>query len=241
MMITTLNVIRYPKWLGWAGFISMALFRIPLIMNRQIRFWKLMGSGRNGTFDMVPEWRQWAILLVQEEVNGLNTAPSAMKKLFPFSTFIASWHSIFHCEVWQLALEPLESHGSWDGKQCFGTLPKQSAYEGVTAVLTRATIRFSKLHRFWSHVNPVADRMVEADGFIMSLGIGEVPFIKQATFSIWQSKAQMKQFAYQQKAHTDVISKTRKEKWYREEMFVQFKIISSTGSIAGKDPFNKKP
>jgi hypothetical protein len=46
----------------------------------------------------------------------------------------------------------------------------------------------------------------------------------------------MRQFAYTMKAHQEVIVKTKKEKWYSEDMFVRFRIISSNGSIKGKDP-----
>jgi len=75
--------------------------------------------------------------------------------------------------------------------------------------------------------------MANAKGLISSLGIGEMPWIKQATFSIWQSKAAMKDFAYQMKEHQEVIRKTRAEKWYSEDMFVRFRIIHTIGTIRG--------
>jgi hypothetical protein len=56
-MITTLTIVRYPRYIGWAGFLSMAIFRLPLWFNNQIVFWKLMGCGKNGTFDKSPDWR----------------------------------------------------------------------------------------------------------------------------------------------------------------------------------------
>lgn len=234
-MVSTLTIVRYPKWLGWAGFLSMAVFRLPLWLSKQNSFWKLMGSGRNGTFDIHPDWRQWAVLIVWSEESGawngrLNTTPG----------FLSAWWKFFGCEKWELVLEPIEGHGSWDGKKCFGELPKQTAYEGFIAVLTRATIRMKNLKDFWGDVNKVAIQMGGADGFITSLGIGEVPFIKQATFSIWESKAHMKQFAYQMQEHTEVIRRTRSENWYCEEMFVRFRILSSTGTLQGKSPLERK-
>ena len=71
--------------------------------------------------------------------------------------------------------------------------------------------------------------MSTSPGFILSYGIGEVPWIKQATFSIWQNKASMKAFAYNMQQHADVIKKTRKEKWYKEELFVRFRILQVKG------------
>ena len=71
-MICTLTVVRYPKWLGWAGFLSMAFFRLPLFLQRELGFWKLMGCGRNGTFDIVPDLRQWAVLEVWSLEPGIS-------------------------------------------------------------------------------------------------------------------------------------------------------------------------
>ena len=75
--------------------------------------------------------------------------------------------------------------------------------------------------------------MAAAKGLISSLGIGEMPLIKQATFSIWENKAAIKAFAYQLKEHQEVIRKTRAEKWYSEDMFVRFKILEVVGTIRG--------
>lgn len=119
-------------------------------------------------------------------------------------------------------------------------MPVKSAYEGPIAILTRATIRLSKLAPFWRNVASVANQMAGAKGFITSVGIGEMPLIKQATFSIWQSKEDMKNFAYQMKEHKEVIVKTRTEKWYSEDMFTRFKIQKSTGTIKGMNPLEGK-
>jgi hypothetical protein len=130
-------------------------------------------------------------------------------------------------------LNPIEGHGSWDGKAIFGELPVKTDYEGRIAVLTRATIRLSRLKDFWDNVDGVASQMANADGFVTSYGIGEIPLIKQATFSIWDNTTAMKSFAYQMQAHKDVIKKTRQQKWYSEDMFVRFTISSAIGSING--------
>jgi hypothetical protein len=174
-----------------------------------------MGCGKNGTFDKHPDWNQWAILIVYEGPTPISIH------------FINRWFKIFKAEVSILSLQPIEGHGTWDGKEVFGKLPKQTDYAGSVAVLTRATIRLSKLKAFWSNVDGVAKQMEGAEGLITSLGIGEVPFIKQATFSVWKTKADMKNFAYKMNEHAEVIKKTRKEDWYKEEMFVRFRIVNS--------------
>ena len=64
--------------------------------------------------------------------------------------------------------------------------------------------------------------------------------IKQATFSVWQNKQAMKNFAYQMKDHQEVIQKTRKQNWYSEDMFVRFKITGCTGTVNGVNPLKVK-
>ena len=236
-MYCIITIVRYPKYFGWAGFLSMAFFRLPLWLNNKITFWKLMGCGKNGTFDKNPDWRQWALLVVKEKNNeeDKNTIGNTIPK------FILQFWKLFGCEQIHYVLEPIEGHGTWDNKTCFGNLPKQTDYEGVIAVLTRATIRLNKLKQFWKNVDGVAKQMVGANGFITSVGIGEVPFIKQATFSVWQSKQHMKEFAYKMREHQEVIQKTRRQNWYSEDMFTRFKILQCYGTINGKNPLDVMP
>ena len=216
-MFCTLIIARYPKYLGIFGFLSMMIFRLPLMLDKKIKFWKLMGSGKNGTFDIKPDLNRWALLFTMNEASTY--IPSFIKNYFNF----------FKCDVKQIIMQPIEGHGLWDGRKAFGELSKQNNYDGTIAVLTRATIRINRLKNFWENVNAVADKMQTAPGFIFSYGIGELPWIKQATFSVWQNKESMKAFAYSMQQHIDVIKKTRAEKWYKEEMFVRFRIIAAKG------------
>ncbi|MDI9364432.1 MAG: hypothetical protein QM541_05745 [Flavobacterium sp.] len=82
--------------------------------------------------------------------------------------------------------------------------------------------------------------MLAAKGFVTSFGIGELPFVKQATFSIWDSKTNMKNFAYNLHQHKEVISKTHKEDWYSEDMFTRFIPIACYGTINGSNPLAGK-
>ena len=239
-MQVTLTIIRYPKRFTYFALLAMALHRFPFWFNKKISFFKLMGCGKNGTFDKHPDWQQWGIMAVHRQ--PINLVYLKEEELINqlYGAFINGWFRFFKCETWTIFLEPIEGHGSWDGQQPFGTLAKITDYDGPIAILTRATIRLSKLKAFWQNVNGVAIQMAGANGLITSLGIGEMPFIKQATFSIWQSREAMKQFAYQMHQHKEVIQKTRKENWYSEDMFVRFQPIKTVGTINGSDPLAGK-
>lgn len=218
----------------------MAYFRIPLFLNRRISFYKLLGCGKNGTFDTVPDVRQWGIIVVRKSKDNLIIDNSHVDDRKLYGSFIVSWWSFFRCKRWTIALEPIEGHGRWDGKEAFGSLPRTSDYDGLIAVLTRATIRLSSLRDFWKNVAGVAKNMASANGFVTSLGIGEAPWVKQATFSVWENKDSLKAFAYKMKEHTEVIKKTRQENWYSEDMFVRFKILASAGTVNNTDPLKGK-
>jgi heme-degrading monooxygenase HmoA len=105
-------------------------------------------------------------------------------------------------------------------------------------VLTRATIRISRLKNFWSHVDEVAGLMTSAPGYVTSFGVGEAPVYRQATFSVWKSIDDVKNFAYKSREHAEVIKLTRSENWYSEELFARFRLVASFGSLDGKDPLN---
>lgn len=239
-MLVTLTIVRYPKKYIPFAVLAMALHRLPFWLNKNISFYKLLGCGKNGTFDKNPDWQQWGILAVKSKETTHDNFEQATIIDSLYGSFIYKWFQFFNCETWTILLEPMEGHGKWDNKEPFGQLNKQSTYNGMIATLTRATIRINKLKAFWQNVASAANEMAGAKGFITSVGIGEMPYIKQATFSIWQSREDMKAFAYQMHQHTAIIQKTRKERWYSEDMFVRFKPLKTFGTIKGMDPLAGK-
>lgn len=226
-MLLSLTILRYKKPLVPFALVAMALHRLPMWLQQGCTFWKLLGSGKNGTFDLSPDWQQWGLLAVWDEREDFDR--------FYSSSFISKWWNAFATEKWTILCEPLQSHGKWDGKQPFGKV-NVNDYSGPVAVLTRATIRISKLNNFWSNVDEVANMMTSAPGYITSIGVGEAPVYKQATFSIWESIDDVKAFAYRSREHAEVIKKTRSEDWYSEELFARFKPIAAFGTLNGTDP-----
>lgn len=228
MNLAVLTISRYPAKHKITAFHSMALFRPSLALNKAIGFYKLMGTGRNGTFDKNPDWQRYAIF----SVSGIDGLPSmdlsyqAWRKKY-YGAFINNYWNWAGAETSTFILEPILSHGTWDNKTIFPP-PLSSGTPGEQiAVLTRASIRISKAREFWANVPPVQQQMVETDGLLYSVGIGEVPYLRQSTFSIWKDEASMKAFAYKTREHREVIQKTRSRNWYSEEMFTRFKVLQT--------------
>ena len=64
----------------------------------------------------------------------------------------------------------------------------------------------------------------KAKGVYFFKGIGEIPFLEQATISLWNNIEDVKEFAYNSSVHKSIIRKTKNEKWYLEELFCRFYI-----------------
>jgi len=183
-----------------------------------------MGCGKNGTFDIHPDFNQWAVMIFfKSEGSQINNEINEPQEIL--GPFISLWWKFFTTSINWFLLEAYAGHGCWDGKTFIDNRKEIEEPDGRIGVLTRATIRLSRLKDFWQAVPKVAQNMNQQKGFVYSVGIGEIPFIKQATFSIWESSEEMKAFAYKKRDHQEVIQKTRKEQWYTEEMFLRFKVL----------------
>lgn len=223
-MIANLTIIKYPRIFIPFAILSMAVFHLPLLINRRISFYKLMGSGKGGSFSKKPDLQQWAIFTAIPD----DTPTRSINFL---GSLITRWIKLFKCTTISYFLQPISGHGTWDKKAPFGNPIQAIDTQAELAVLTRATIKLNRLKEFWKHVPIVSDELNKTAGLIRSYGIGEIPLIKQATFSIWESQEAMKHFAYQLAAHKDVVEKTRKRDWYSEEMFIRFKILNTLEGI----------
>lgn len=193
-----------------------------------------MGCGKNGMFSLQADWNQWAVLTYGSVPEMTNNYEHWIEQYY--GKFISKWWRLCRCETWTIILEPILTHGKWNGTS-FTVSADSLGNDEPVAVLTRATIKPLKAYDFWKNTIPVQQQMKDIPGLLFSLGMGEMPIIRQATFSIWQNQESMKNFAYSKSRHKDVIKQTRENKWYSEEMFTRFRIVHTAGSIFGKNPY----
>ena len=103
-------------------------------------------------------------------------------------------------------------------------------------VLTRATIRLQRQLRFWSATSEVDATLRQNPDVLLTFGVGELPWVRQGTLSIWRSAERMKAWAYGTDRHREVVRRTRAEDWYAEELFARFRLLGTEGSWRGRDP-----
>lgn len=227
---TTLTILRvrpaaYASVITRVGLSYGPLARVP-----GARFLRLMGTGHGRGFSMVPHLGQYLLL-------GVFDDRAAAQAFHRRSSFMRSFEQSV-AESYRLTLEPLSSHGAWDGVCPFGDLPDQASVEGPLLVLTRARIRIGALYAFWRSVPAVTASMLGAAA-AASVGFGELPWVRQATFSLWPSAAAMRRFAYAPGPHRDVMRRARAERWFAEDLFARFRPIASEGSLHGRDPLRE--
>lgn len=229
MSLAILTISRYPAIHKITALHSMALFRPSLAMNKAMDFYKLMGCGKGGTFSPSPDWRQYAIFSTSRQVPELDPDhyPEWLRSYY--GKFIHGFWNWARAEQRSFILEPILSHGTWDGRDLFRDA-KGNGNDGPIAVLTRATIRPTRAREFWANVPAMQEQIKHAPGLLYSVGIGEMPLLRQATFSVWENAEAMKAFAYQMQEHREVIQKTRSRQWYSEEMFTRFRVLQQSGS-----------
>jgi heme-degrading monooxygenase HmoA len=210
MMLYTFKTNKY-----WA-FTQMQLGISQIQGSKGLQFVKMLGTGAGNGFSIWPNFSQYAMLCVWE--NEQSAIDFFTNNAFQ-KTYLGKSES--SKTYW---LKPVFGHGVWDGQQPF-EYGKSEVRSGKIAVITRATIRPSRMIEFWRYVPSVSKNMQGQKGLNLAVGVGEWPLIQQATFSVWDSWELMKDFAYNQDMHKKVIQKTRTRNWYSEELFARFDVI----------------
>ena len=68
------------------------------------------------------------------------------------------------------------------------------------------------------------------------MAMGEAPVGLQGTLSVWRSAQDLVGFTTRGAAHADVVRRTPLERWYAEELFARFAVVSVTGTHRGRTP-----
>ena len=186
-------------------------FNKNLINFSGLKFVKLLGTGSKDGFSVIPDFSSYLIISSWENDNF-------RKKFFEENETINEMISKSHKRT-EIKIDPYNYIGSWDGINPF---ENESSYkEGKILVLTRARVRLNKLINFFINTSLAAKSIYNKKGAEYYKGVGELPIIEQATISIWESEQFMKDYAYSDKNHIEIIKKARKDDWYSEELFVR--------------------
>lgn len=217
--ITTITFFHYEGFINkvWA-FGMMQFAHKGLAGITGLVFYKLMGSGKGFGFNPLPDWSTYCLLQVWED-------ESAARDFFAKAELAQSYRNRT-TKMRTLYMRNITSKGEWSGANPFASSNQLDKADKQLAVITRATIRLSKLWKFWSYVPTSQKHLANAPGLIYTKGVGEVPIVQMATFSLWENKQALFDFAYKGKEHAKAIEMTKKLDWYKEELFARFQVFS---------------
>ena len=210
----------------WA-FSQMGFARKKLKKIKQISFFKLFGSGIGEGFTPYPNTSVYAILSVW---NNLGEAENNIEEREIYENYRI--HSI---ENWTVFLSPISSKGYWDKTNPFK--PNKNEFkkkDHMLAALTRATIKPKIMLKFWSKVPAISKVIGNDKNVLFKIGLGEIPWFHQVTFSIWPNEKTMADFARKDGPHAKAIKSVREGNWFSEELYARFEVKKAIGKWCGK-------
>lgn len=211
----------------------MGAARLDFMLMKDVGFWKLCGSGTNEGFTPRPNTAVWAILATWPDEE---TARDRIEN----AAVYRRWRR-HAAEDWTVFLSTTSSKGEWSGQQPFD--PSGDRPDGPLAALTRATIRPQKLTKFWGREPDISLAIGQDPNVVFKIGIGEIPWLHQVTFSIWPDAKAMANFARKHGPHARAIRAVRDGQWFREELYARFALLGDHGTWGGESPLKdlKRP
>jgi len=207
------------------GISKLVKFRLSLKKNKHVEFFKLLGAGSGLGFRAWPKYGVLGVFMVWDDIEEA-------KDFFISEQFVKL--SRICSEQYTLFLKPTSSRGTWSGFGNWKIVSQEKENKGLVCALTRATIKRKFLFEFWKMVPPISHSQKDYRGLIFSQGIGELPVLEQATFTVWESPQNMEEFAYSA-FHGEAIQKVRQANGFKEQMFTRFKPILTFGTWEGKN------
>jgi len=206
----------------WWGYMRFVVQRFLMRDIAGLVFFKVLGSGFDGGFGLKPSAsRQALFCMFQDEACADRFLASDMAKSY-------ASRSLEFCTA---KLRAYSCKGTWSGQHIDVTATEPDF--GPIATLTRASIRPSRARAFW-RMQPASEvSLNSAADCLLATGVGEAPFFRQATFSLWGSVQAMDRYA-RSGAHLAAIRAAYEGRFFSESMFVRFVPLSLSGQWRGR-------
>lgn len=221
--VMALMLVRWqPGALGF-GLSRLVLGTSGLRRVRGLRFARVLGSGRDGGFGVLPGFDHQGL------VGFFDDDAAAMA--FVSDSPVAQAYREHAGEQLSAVMRASASRGSWGGVELAATASAQPGRP--LAALTRASIRVRHARRFWSQSPATESSLRQSPGCRLAVGLGEAPLLRQATFSLWDDLDAMDGYA-RQGAHQRAAQGAWREGWFSESMFLRLVPLHLQGRWHGQ-------
>ncbi len=195
---------------GW-GWSRVALGERLLRRVDGLRFARALGCGRDGGFGLQPSWDRQGLFALFDDDRSADA--------FIDASPVTAAYRAHAREFLAVRLRATSSRGSWGGMGIGVSAAADPA--APVAALTRGAIRPGRALAFWRHAPASEAGLAQAPGCRLAVGLGEVPVLRQATFSLWDDCAALQAYA-RSGAHRDAARAAQAEGHFSESMFVRF-------------------
>jgi len=206
-----------------SGILRLMFARLGLWKTPGLKFYKHMGSGKNGGFSIHPSGTHQALFCVFQDITSLEQ--------FYKSSRLIRWYRANAKDFFSVKMKAYSIKGQWSGFAPDITAETPSA--GPIVSITRASIKPLYCLPFWRKQPAAEISLEQSAGCIIAAGVGEAPFFRQATFTIWESQAAMDQYA-RRGAHQDAIRASLSGHYFSESMFSRYIPFDADGSWKGR-------
>jgi hypothetical protein len=190
-------------------------------------FWRLMGTGRDGTVAPSFQPTRRAMFAVWRDDAAIDDFLAADEVTRRWSTAVESWH---------VRLRLIDGHGRWAGADPLATIDRVARHGGPVITLTRAAIAPRALPAFVRASRRLSSDLATAPGLRAVVGIGDVPLMRLGTFAVWDDDAAALAAGGSWGSHADARRRAVTEGWFSESLFARFQPYGASGTWSGHNP-----
>lgn len=150
--------------------------------------------------------------------------------------FLGDARGAVWAEGWHVRLEAVRVFGSWAAIPGLPSREVPVDDEEPVVVLTLGRLRLTRARPFLRSALPAEREAVGNKALIAGSGLARPPHMV-ATFSIWRSAAEMREYAFGATGtHQAAVKADRERPFHRESAFIRFRPYASAGTWDGRDP-----
>jgi len=131
-----------------------------------------------------------------------------------------------------LRLEPLRASGSWTGLPPLVDAERPVDDEEPVAVLTYGRLRKRRALPFLRASAVAEADALAAPAMLAGTGLASPPHVV-ATFSLWRTAREMREYAYRGHGHTAALHAVAQDDFHHESLFARFRPYAAAGTWDG--------